>query len=166
MTPDLLAANDGVGFLLALKKLLILIGPDGEERWRHHLPAPARSGVAVPGAFLVVDDSGAAHIVTPTGVIRHAFAAGDSTIVPFHDAGEGPGFLLKRGNLVTSVGPGGQPRWRFRTPDEISFVRPSPDGRFAGAFAAHDLYVFPLLSEDRADRESPDAHRYLEFADG
>jgi hypothetical protein len=164
--PELVAAQDGVGILLSVRKLLILMGPDGEERWRHHLPAPARSGVAVPGAFLVIDEAGTAHIVTPTGIIRPAFAAGNSKIVSYPDAGEGPGFLLTAGNLVTAVGPAGQPRWRFRTPDEISFVRPSPDGRFAGAFAGHDLYVFPLLSEDRADQDSPDAHRYLEFADG
>jgi hypothetical protein len=165
--PLMLAAADGLGFLISIRKLLVLIGADGEERWRHHLPAPAREGLTVPGAFLVIDEAGTAHVVTSTGVIRPAFSAGDAKIVAYPDAGEGPGFLLNSETLLTKVTPGGEPSFRFRTPDPISFVRPSPDGLYAGVFAGVELYVFPLVAgaEEREDAADP-AHRYLELADG
>ncbi|MEN8148764.1 MAG: hypothetical protein ABFS86_03005 [Planctomycetota bacterium] len=164
--PLLLAARDGIGFLFAAKKLVILMGADGEERWRHHLPAPARSGMALPGTFFVTDEAGMAHVVTPSGVIRPAFHTGASEVVAFADAGQGPGFLLAEDRMLTRVRPNGETAFRFRTPDEISFVRPSADGRYAGVFAGTDLYVFPLVDDAREDEDAAGTHRYLEIPDG
>jgi len=164
--PDLIAAQDGVGFLMAIRKLLILIGSDGEERWRHHLPASARTGLAVPGAFVVIDETGTAHVVTASGVIRPAFSVGSARVTAYPDAGEGPGFLLTSDCMLTRVRPNGEPAFRFRTPDTISFVRSSPDGLYAGVFSGVDLYVFPLI-EDADELDGADtAHRYLEIRDG
>jgi len=164
--PAMIAAQDGIGFLAAVRKLLVLIGPDGEERWRKHLPAPARSGLAVPGAFLVIDDTGTAHVVTATGVIRPAFSVGAAKIIPYPDAGEGPGFILSSDCMLTKVRPNGAPTFRFRTPAAITFARPSSDGLYVGVFAGVDLYVFPLVEGAEELEEADAAHRYLEFRDG
>jgi len=164
--PMLLAARDGVGFLFAVKKLLFLLGTDGAECWRHHLPAPARTGVSLPGTFFVVDETGMAHVVTPTGVIRPAFHTGNGQVVAFSDAGEGPGFLLAEDRMISRVRPNGDVAFRFRTPDEITCVRPSPDGRFAGVFSGVELYVFPLVGGAREPDDASDTHRYLEIQDG
>jgi hypothetical protein len=65
--PVIVAASD-LGFLVAVKKLLTLLSPDGVELWRKHLSSPVVHGVSVPGAFLVEDESGTAHSVTASGM--------------------------------------------------------------------------------------------------
>jgi hypothetical protein len=164
--PLLLAGQSGTGFLIGVKKLLVLLGPDGQERWRHHLPAPVREGMTLPGTFLVVDETGATHVVTPAGVIRAAFHVGGASVTPCPDGGEGPGFLLTEERMLSRARPDGQVDFRFRTPDDISFVRTSADGRYAGVFAGVELYVFPLVEDARELDDAPDTHRFLEIFDG
>ena len=161
--PRIVAASD-LGFLVSVKKMLLLLSPQGDELWRKHLNSPVRLGLALPGAFLVLDESGGANSVTANGTIRRAFSTRATLIEPYVDCGEGPGFLTAEGNLLTAVNPNGTPRWRYRTPDEITFVRASPDGRFAGVLAGLDVYVFPIVKE--AVEGASTATRYLEFSDG
>ncbi|MHC4470221.1 MAG: WD40 repeat domain-containing protein [Planctomycetota bacterium] len=162
--PQLVAASE-LGFLVAVKKLLLLLSLEGEELWRKHLSSPVTLGLALPGAFLVLDEAGNAQSVTAGGMVRRAFVSRATQVVPFADGGEGPGFLLVEGNLLTAVHPDGSPRWRFRTPDEITYIRASADGLLAAALAGLDLYVFPLIREAEGEGGG-DAVRYLEFADG
>jgi hypothetical protein len=163
--PRILAAGTQ-GLLIGVGKLLVFLRPDGTEGWRYHLATPPRYGVAVPGAFLVVDEPGAAFSATVSGVVRRTFSVGKGRVTPYPDAGEGPGFLKAEGNLLSAVHPDGRPRWRCRLEDEVSYARASDDGRLAGVIAGLDLYLFALAQGVGAGRDLAEASRFLEFTDG
>ncbi len=163
--PRFLACGDP-GYLVGIEKLILLLDHDGVERWRHHLPAPARSGHLLPGTFAVRDQAGTVHVLTFGGSIHQAFMAGNARIEPFADAGEGPGFLLIDGGLLTATHPDGHPRWRYRVKDDVTTVATSQDGRLVAIMAGIDLYVFPLVKASTVPPANVKRMTYLEFADG
>jgi hypothetical protein len=125
-----------------------------------------RSGVAVPGSFVCMDEQGMVFVVTPGGVVREVFRAKPGLLVPFPDGGEGPGFLLADGPQLSAVHPDGRARWRFRAGDDIACVTPSPDGKFAALVAGINLLILPLVGEALAAERHAERTSYLEFADG
>jgi hypothetical protein len=163
--PRFLAAGD-LGFLLGVEKLVLLVDQDGRELWRRHLPAPARAGRALPGTFLVHDQAGTVHAVTPAGAIHPAFRTGAARVEPFPDAGEGPGFILVEGGLLTAVHPNGATRWRYRTRESVTCTAASPDGRWLAVMAGVELIVLPLVRPTALPAESVERTSFLEFADG
>lgn len=164
VTPRLLAASED-GYLVGVAKLAILYATDGEEKHRFELPTPVDRAVALPGAYLVVDDSGEAHIGTVTGAFRPVFHAGKGAVVPCPDIGEGPGFVISDGSLIQSVRPDGSPRWRFRAPEEFCCAAASADGRRVAAVAGTELFLFPS-GEGAGEVEGGAPSEFLEFADG
>jgi hypothetical protein len=163
--PRLLASGES-GYLVGVEKLILLLGHDGEERWRTHLPAGSRAGECLPGTFIVVDAAGGVHAVTRQGTVHPVFNAPGARVVPFIDAGEGPGFLLVEGGLLTAVHPDGTARWRYRARDDIACIRPAPDGRHLAVMAGIDLHLFPLVGEMSTPAVNVGRTNYLEFADG
>ena len=165
VTPRILAASD-LGYLLSVEKLLLLIGVDGAERWRQPLETRMKTGVAVPGSFVAMDEAGTVFVVTGGGVVRETFRAKPGILVPFPDGGEGPGFLLADGPQLTAVHPDGRARWRFRAGDDISCTKASPDGRFVALVAGIELIILPLVGKAMAAERHAERTSYLEFADG
>ncbi len=165
LVPRLLGVSPE-GFLLGVGKLLLCLTPDGEEAWRHHFERPFRDGFPVPGAFVITDDEGTVHSVTAGGITRPAFSVGEGRLFPFPPGAPEPGFVLVDGGLLAALRLDGSPRWRFRTPEDITFVRPAPGGRHLGVVAGVELFVFPLCPAPGPEPTPVGRVGYLEFGNG
>jgi hypothetical protein len=165
MRPRFLAAGMA-GYLVGIEKLILLLDHDGVEQWRQHLPAAARTGHVLPATFLVKDEAGTVHAVTFGGSVHQAFSAGAARVEPFPDGGEGPGFILIDGGLLTAADPDGRPRWRYRMKDDVTCMAASPDGRLLAVMAGIDLHVLPLVKPTTVPAVNVERTSFLEFADG